>query len=145
MRWLLIGLLFLPCLAAQTAATVYGAGLQPPANNVAQGQVNLVMLGFAVIQVNGATPVNFTGCSVSNLAPVATAAGAADTVRVRLMRDLDNNFTVSAGDTVAAEVVAPGFPVSLSGFSDVIPTLAASTFSIYMVVVDIETTATINN
>ncbi len=144
MRWMLIALLFLPSLAAQTGAVTLGAGLQSPANNVSQGQTNVVTLGFLVGQTAGTTAVNFTGCTISNVAP-SQAAGATDTVRVRLIRDDDMNFAVSASDTVAATAVSPTFPVTLSGFSQAIPAATASTFAIWMIAVDIEVGSQVGN
>jgi hypothetical protein len=60
MRWIILALLLLPSLAAQTSAVTLGAGLQSPANNVSQGQTNVVTLGFLVGQTSGVTTVNFT-------------------------------------------------------------------------------------
>ena len=142
MRILLLILLLAPALAAQTVTFTDG-GLQPPAGNVAQGQADYVALGWA--QYRGITDpsTSMTGCTVANIAP-SNAAGSADTVQIRLMRDDDQNGAVSAGDTTIATQATPTFPVTFSGLSESVP-IPSTTIAPYLVVVDVNAGATAGN
>ena len=144
MRWILALLLLTPALFAQTSAIVYGNGDQPPANTVAQGQTDFVALGFVVLQTFGTSSITFTSCTINNIA-TPNPAGAGDAVRIRLIRDDDMNLQVSAGDTVLSTLNNPSFPLTFSGFSSAVPSATSTTFSIIMVAIDVENSATIND
>lgn len=142
MRILLLILLLAPALAAQTVTFTDG-GLQPPTGNVAQGQSDYVALGWA--QYRGITDpsTTMTQCTIANVAAV-NAAGASDTVQIRLMRDNDQNGAVSAGDTTVATQATPTFPVSFTGLSESVP-IPSMTIAPYLVVVDVNGGATAGN
>src|SRR5690242_9711098 len=104
----LAALFFASELSAQATVSI-AAPAQVPAGNCSQGQTDYVAFGFGASRTSGASS-NLTSLTITNTG----TAVAADFVRIRLVRDVNTNTTVDAGDVILGTFNSAAGPITFT-------------------------------